>query len=112
MIDPITSTPAASATTGTTPTSATSQSDDVSKGFEKLMLQQLTQEMLKTVSSMDDKSDDSDSDDSGSGSSDALGGAYASMLPDALTNAVEQGGGLGIDLGLGTTVTNPPNVTS
>jgi hypothetical protein len=97
MIDPISSVTAASATP--TPASA-SKSDDVSKGFEKLLLQQLTQEMMKTVSSWSDSSDDNDS-----GSSDALGGAYASMLPDALTNAVEQGGGLGLDLGLGTTTT-------
>jgi hypothetical protein len=95
MIDPISSVTAASAT----PTTASaSKSDDVSKGFEKLLLQQLTQEMMKTVSSWSDSSDDS-------GSSDALGGAYASMLPDALTNAVEQGGGLGLDLGLGTATT-------
>jgi hypothetical protein len=99
MIDPISSVTAASAT----PTTASaSKSDDVSKGFEKLLLQQLTQEMMKTVSSWSDSSDDSDDD---SGSSDALGGAYASMLPDALTNAVEQGGGLGLDLGLGTATT-------
>jgi hypothetical protein len=83
---------------GTTATAAAStgagESDDVSKGFEKLLLQQLAQEMMKTVSSWDDDSD-------GGGSSDALGGAYASMLPDALSGAVEQAGGLGLDLGLG-----------
>jgi hypothetical protein len=101
MIDPISSVTAASAT----PTTAVaSNSDDVSQGFEKLLLQQLTQEMMKTVSSWSDSSDDDSDGDSGS--SDALGGAYASMLPDALTNAVEQGGGLGLDLGLGTTTTS------
>jgi hypothetical protein len=92
MIDPVASTTAASAATKT---SGASKSDDVSKGFEKLLLQQLTQEMLKTVSAWKDGSDDDE------GGSDALGGPYASMLPDALTNAVDQAGGLGLDLGLG-----------
>jgi Rod binding domain-containing protein len=93
MIDPVASTTAASAATTT---SGASKTDDVSKGFEKLLLQQLSQEMLKTVSAWNDDSEDSDG-----GSSEALGGAYASMLPDALTNAVESAGGLGLDLGLG-----------
>ena len=91
MIDPVASTTAASAATN-----GASKTDDVSKGFEKLLLQQLSQEMMKTVSAWNDE----DSGDDGGGS-DALGGAYASMLPDALTNAVEQAGGLGLDLGLG-----------
>jgi hypothetical protein len=93
MIDPVASTTAASAATTT---SGASKSDDVSKGFEKLLLQQLSQEMMKTVSAWNE-----DSDDGEGGSSDALGGAYASMLPDALTNAVESASGLGLDLGLG-----------
>jgi hypothetical protein len=53
--------------------------DAVSQGFEKLLLQQLANEMLKTTGD----------DDS----------PYASLLPDALADAVEQGGGLGLDLG-------------
>ena len=87
MIEPVAS------TTGTSGT--TTKVDQASKGFEQLLVQQLAQEMMKTVSSW---SDDSSGD---GGSSDGLGGAYASMLPDALTNAVDEAGGLGLDLGLG-----------
>jgi hypothetical protein len=66
----------------TAPAATTKTSDDaVSKGFEKLLLQQLANEMLKTTGD----------DDS----------PYASLLPDALADAVEQGGGLGLDLGKG-----------
>ncbi len=90
MIDPVTSTTAATAKS-----SGATKSEDVSKGFEKLLLQQLSQEMMKTVDCWKDSSDD--------GSSDSLGGAYASLLPDALTTAVEDAGGLGLDLGLGKT---------
>jgi hypothetical protein len=93
MIDPVTSTTAASAASIT---AGASKTDEVSKGFEKLLLQQLAQEMMKTVSAWNEGSDDE-------GGSDALGGAYASMLPDALTNAVDEAGGLGLDLGLGKT---------
>jgi hypothetical protein len=89
MIEPVAASAAAPASSGA------GKSGDVSEGFEKLLVQQLAQEMMKTVSSWDD-----DSGDDGS-SSDSLGGAYASMLPDALSNAVEQAGGLGLDLGLG-----------
>ena len=93
MIDPVASTTAAGATTPAT----TTKSDAVSKGFEQLLVQQLAQEMMKTVTSWND--DDASSGDD-AGSVDGLGGAYASMLPDALTSAVEQGGGLGLDFGL------------
>jgi hypothetical protein len=72
MIDRVDSATAAAAT----PTKA---DDAVSTGFEKLLLQQLANEMLKTTGD----------DDS----------PYASLLPDALADAVEQGGGLGLDLG-------------
>ena len=44
-------------------------------------MQQLAQAMLKTAGD--------------------TGNQYASLLPDALADAVEQGGGLGLDLGLG-----------
>ena len=89
MIEPVAS------TTGTSGT--TTKVDQASKGFEQLLVQQLAQEMMKTVTSWND--DDASSGDD-AGSVDGLGGAYASMLPDALTNAVEQAGGLGLDLGL------------
>ena len=52
----------------------------VSRGFEQLLVQQLAKELLKTTG------------DSGS--------EYASLLPTALSDAVEDGGGLGLDLGI------------
>ena len=76
MIAPVT-TPAA---TAATPATASKQ-DAASKGFEQLLVQQLAQAMLKTAGD--------------------TGNQYASLLPDALASAVEQGGGLGLDLGLG-----------
>ena len=44
-------------------------------------MQQLAQAMLKTAGD--------------------TGNKYASLLPDALASAVEEGGGLGLDLGIG-----------
>ena len=76
MIGPVDS----SAATAATPAAA-SKPDAVSKGFEQMLVQQLAQEMLKTAGD--------------------TGNEYASLLPDALAGAVEQGGGLGLDLGLG-----------
>jgi hypothetical protein len=51
------------------------QADAASKGFEQMLVQQLAQEMLKTAGD--------------------TGNQYASLLPDALAEAVEDGGGLG-----------------
>ena len=78
MIDPV-STPAAASASATP--AAASKPDAVSKGFEQLLVQQLAQAMLKTAGD--------------------TGNQYASLLPDALASAVEEGGGLGLDLGIG-----------
>jgi hypothetical protein len=75
MIDPV-NIPAATPA----PTTASKQ-DATSKGFEQLLVQQLAQAMLKTAGD--------------------TGNQYASLLPDALASGVEQGGGLGLDLGIG-----------
>jgi hypothetical protein len=75
MIQPV-STPAATAATP----AAASKPDAISKGFEQLLVQQLAQAMLKTAGD--------------------TGNQYASLLPNALADAVEQGGGLGLDLNL------------
>ena len=75
MIEPVNSTSAAAATS-----SAASKPDAASKGFEQLLVQQLAQAMLKTAGD--------------------TGNQYASLLPNALADAVEQGGGLGLDLNL------------
>ena len=77
MIEPV-STPAATAAAP----AAASKPDATSRGFEQLLVQQLATEMLKTAG------------DSGN--------QYASLLPNALAQAVQDGGGLGFDLNLDT----------
>jgi hypothetical protein len=52
--------------------------DAVSRGFEKLLVEQLAKELLATTGD--------------------TGNQYASLLPDALADAVEDGGGIGLDL--------------
>jgi hypothetical protein len=76
MIEPVNT----AAATAASPAAA-SKPDATSKGFEQLLVQQLAQAMLKTAGD--------------------TGNQYASLLPNALADAVEQGGGLGLDLGLG-----------
>ena len=76
MIGPVDSSAATAATAA-----AASKPDAVSKGFEQMLVQQLAQEMLKTAGDR--------------------GNEYASLLPNALADAVEQNGGLGLDLNLG-----------
>jgi hypothetical protein len=78
MIEPV-NTPAATAAPATP--AVASKQDAASKGFEQLLLQQLAKAMLKTAGD--------------------TGNQYASLLPDALADAVEQAGGLGLDLGIG-----------
>jgi hypothetical protein len=79
VIGPVDSSAAAAATPATPP--AARKPDAVSKGFEQMLVQQLAQEMLKTAGD--------------------TGNEYASLLPNALADAVEQNGGLGLDLNLG-----------
>ena len=73
MIDPVGSAPSGSAASR-----SAAKPGAVSRGFEQLLVQQLAKELLKTAG------------DSGS--------EYASLLPNALADAVEDGGGLGLDL--------------
>jgi hypothetical protein len=76
MIGPVDTSAAAPATPA-----APKKPDAASKGFEQMLVQQLAQEMLKTAGD--------------------TGNEYASLLPNALADAVEQNGGLGLDLNLG-----------
>jgi hypothetical protein len=76
VIEPVNSTSA----TAASPADAR-KPDAASKGFEQLLVQQLAQAMLKTAGD--------------------TGNQYASLLPNALADAVEQSGGLGLDLNLG-----------
>ena len=80
MIEPVSTPAAASASASATPAAA-SKPDATSRGFEQLLVQQLAQAMLKTAGD--------------------TGNQYASLLPNALADAVEQSGGLGLELGLG-----------
>ena len=75
MIEPVNSTSATAASSA-----AARKPDAASRGFEQLLVQQLAQAMLKTAGD--------------------TGNQYASLLPNALADAVEQGGGLGLDLNL------------
>ena len=75
MIEPVNSTSATAASS-----TDARKPDAASKGFEQLLVQQLAQAMLKTAGD--------------------TGNQYASLLPNALADAVEQGGGLGLDLNL------------
>jgi hypothetical protein len=75
VIEPVNTSAAAAATPA-----AASKPDAASKGFEQLLVQQLAQAMLKTAGD--------------------TGNQYASLLPNALADAVGQGGGLGLDLNL------------
>jgi hypothetical protein len=75
MIDPVASAPTGSAASG-----SAAKPDAVSRGFEQLLVQQLAKELLKTTGD--------------------TGSEYASLLPTALSDAVEDGGGLGLDLGI------------
>ena len=72
-------------------------------GFEDILVQQLTQELASTVTSPSD--DGSSGDGSDGSSSDSSGGilgsdpstsAFASLIPNALTNSIMSNGGLGI----------------
>jgi hypothetical protein len=76
MIGPVDSSAASAATPA-----APKKPDATSKGFEQMLVQQLAQEMLKTAGD--------------------TGNEYASLLPNALADAVEQNGGLGLDLNMG-----------
>ena len=53
------------------------------EGFEKLLLGQLTKELVETAMPTD-------------GEAAAATGAYRQMLPDALTEALMSGGGIGL----------------
>ena len=75
MIEPVNSTSATAASSADA-----RKPDAASKGFEQLLVQQLAQAMLKTAGD--------------------TGNQYASLLPTALADAVEENGGLGLDLNL------------
>jgi hypothetical protein len=75
VIEPVDTSAASAATPA-----AAHKPDAASKGFEQMLVQELAQAMLKTAGD--------------------TGNQYASLLPTALADAVEENGGLGLDLNL------------
>jgi hypothetical protein len=68
-------------------------------GFERILVQQLTQE-LSASAGVDGAGGDGAGDAGGTGSSDAAASAYGQLLPNALTSSIMSAGGLGLALGL------------
>ncbi|HEX4807144.1 MAG TPA: hypothetical protein VFU94_14690 [Conexibacter sp.] len=68
---------------------ARKQAYEAGLGFEQLLVRQLSQSMVDSTS---------DGSDDGSGATGGLGAGspYASLLPDALSQGVMSGGGLGL----------------
>ena len=62
-------------------------------GFERTLLEQLTQSMTKDVTGGDDAGE---SEDGGDGGASAATSAYKDMLPGTLADAVTGAGGLGL----------------
>jgi hypothetical protein len=79
--------PAVSATTGTTaattPGATQATATKEHEGFERMLLGQLTKELVETAMPDDPQAA-------------AATGAYKQMLPDALTEALMSGGGIGL----------------
>jgi Rod binding domain-containing protein len=65
-------------------------------GFERTLLEQLTQSMAKDVAGDADSGDSGDSGDAGDGGPSAATSAYKDMLPGTLADAVSGAGGLGL----------------
>jgi hypothetical protein len=74
---------AAAATTAAGASKADAKTVKNFEGFEKLLLGQLTKELVETAMPDD-------------GDAAAATGAYKQMLPDALTEALMSGGGIGL----------------
>ena len=64
--------------------------------FEDVLVNELSQAMMATVSSSSDDSSSDDSSSDGSGGSDSVSGEYSQLLPQALTSSIMSAGGLGI----------------
>jgi len=62
--------------------------------FEGMLVQQITEQMFQ--STQDDSSDDGDDSTTGGDAGGVGAGPYQSMLPSTLSDAITQGGGLGL----------------
>jgi Rod binding domain-containing protein len=74
---------------------AAKQAYQVGLSFEQMLVDQLSQQLTATAG-LDGSTDGSSDDSSGATGTDAATGAYAQMLPDALSSSVMSGGGLGV----------------
>ena len=74
---------AAQAVATTTPAAKDAQAAKQTEGFERMLLGQLTKELVETAMPDDPEAA-------------AATGAYKQMLPDALTEALMSGGGIGL----------------
>jgi Rod binding domain-containing protein len=72
-----------SATPAIAPSKAESQTTKQTEGFERMLLGQLTKELVDTAMPSDPEAA-------------AATGAYKQLLPDALTEALMSGGGIGL----------------
>jgi Rod binding domain-containing protein len=82
------------ATAPTPPAAADRQATEHGEGFERLLLGQLTKQLVDSAMPADAESS-------------AATGAYRQMLPDALTEALMSAGGIGLAKQLADASTNP-----
>ena len=65
-------------------------------GFEQMLVSELTQTMTDTISGSDPSGGDSSGGDSSSSGSSSGLGAYASLMPGALSSSIMSAGGTGV----------------
>ena len=85
-------TSAAAATTAPAAAKSSSAADQQAQGFERLLLGQLTKELVDSAMPADDTAS-------------AATNSYRQLLPDALTEALMSGGGIGLAQQLATAST-------
>ena len=82
MTQPLTGAGGVSAAASTPPAQPSKAATEAAEGFERLLLGQLTRELLDSALPSEGGS--------------AAAGAYKGQLPDALTEALMSGGGIGL----------------
>jgi hypothetical protein len=95
-------------------TPAAKQAYQEALGFEQVLVNQLAQEMVSSISGSGDTSGGSDATGSGdaSANSDAASSQYSQLLPGALTSGIMSAGGLGIAAQLATALDPSLKATS
>lgn len=92
---------------------AARQAYDTALGFEQLLVEQLTQQIV-SAGGLDGSADGDSSDDGSAGDGSAGEGSspYASMLPGALAQSITDAGGLGLAAQLAPLLEGPGGRTS